>query len=607
MTQMYKKTDSKPPMKTQKDWEDEVCQLVGEEWEKGQTYVSDLNTMYEDLYALFRGKRPDKHYDWQSDISLRKAFQVCWTTITYAMKKIFGGSPIMGVEGFDQKGCWQREIMLEKWGNADASFLFHVMAWLRLTLNGVVFIKKTWKQKIVPGQIPIPEIDQPHNQVLDNKDVVVDWRLSPGQPCREGRFVIHQEVIDFGSLYGMKNIKNLDKLDPEALTGTKHDENHSKEQSINNQNDTPVSPIYKDIVIRERQGTFAVVQKNGEWIPELDPDKIYKEGSKVQLMEMVAWVADPGSQNVLIRWEPNPYGEKTIIDGHLYFDPVRWHSVGSLEPSRDIFGAIDDNVNAMFDEIWKNLMPPTVFNKFAMVEWDTIQHAPNQKWMVGGDPNAAVMFTRPSNITGDAWQKHVMLDSEQQLTSSVTNNMQGAGKEKTATQGVLNTQFSTDKLDFLLSMYERTVMKPDAQMTLRFAQKFANPLTFIAMLGEPFKFDTGFNEEYKFNPTASSVKLEQQKEMETQQDIQLIQIAASIQNPGAAKVINQLFANILRNRNNPKMAAQFDEDYYEPSSPAGNVQMMNRMSGPSNQNQIEMSQPEKSVRNSTFKPRGLLN
>ena len=49
----------------------------------------------------------------------------------------------------------------------------------------------------------------------------------------------------------------------------------------------------------------------------------------------------------------------------------------------------------------------------------------------------------------------------------------------------------------------------------------------------------------------------------------------------------------------------FDEDYFEPSSDAGNMQMLNRMMGnvPSNQGGVPMSGQEKSVRRGTFQPR----
>jgi hypothetical protein len=598
MTEYYGK---KGTNKSQKEWETKVCDLVEEEWSRGKQYVSDLNKLYEDIYSMFRGERPDKNYDWQSDLSMRKAFQVCWTTVTYAVKKIFGASPVVGVEGFDRLGAWQREMLLEKWSNKDNSLLFHVMAWLRLVLNGVVFVKKTWKKKIVNG---VPQEDHPHNEVLNNKDVVVDWMLKPGQSCKKGRFIIHQDVVNLGDLYGQDSVINLDLLNLESITTEVYDQEHSQERTHDNTGETPDAPMYIDLVVRERQGTFAVNEKNE---PVFDKKKIYKKDSKVVFKEMIVWVADPGGNATLIRWEENPYGEKTIYDGHLYLDPERWHSAGQIEPSKDIFTAIDDNINAMFDEIWRNLMPPTVFNKFALVEWDTIQHAPGQKWMVGGNPNDAVMFPRPSNITGDAWQKHVLLDSEQEKTNSVTSNIQGAGKEKTATQGVLNTQFSTDKMDLLLMIYESTVMRTDAKMTIRFAQKFADPMTFIAILGAPFKFDTGYKEEYRFCPAGSSVKLEQQKEVEIQQDIQLIQILGSIKNPNTPKVINQLFANIMRNRNHPEIAVGFDEDYYEPSSPAGNIKMAQRMlpQGDSNQNGVPMSDAESSVRNQTFEGQGL--
>jgi len=134
---------------------------------------------------------------------------------------------------------------------------------------------------------------------------------------------------------------------------------------------------------------------------------------------------------------------------------------------------------------------------------------------------------------------------------------------------------------------------------------YLNPDELAKMiLGEPFELGK-WEDIYKYTPSASNVKLETQKTTETQEDIQLIQITASINNPNMPKILNKLYGNIFRNRNMPAEAAYFDEDFYEPQSDAGNLQMLKRMMAqgeemPSNQNQMPMSQPEKQVRQGMY-------
>jgi hypothetical protein len=315
------------------------------------------------------------------------------------------------------------------------------------------------------------------------------------------------------------------------------------------------------------------------------------------------------SNQTLIRFEPNPMEEITVIDMHIYLDSERWQSVGMVEPIRDIQTALNDNINAMFDEIWQHLMPPVIVNKFALWEWDTMQYAPNQRWLCGTNPSESIMFREASRITGDAWQKHLLLDTEIQLTTSITPPMSGMGKEKTATTNVLNAQMSAGKLDFLVKMIEQTALIPNAQMDIRMAKKFAHPKTFEFILGKPFMFGD-WEEIYRYQPAAAAVKLDYQKDIETQQDIQLIQIFSSVQNPNTPKILNALWANILRNRNMPDMADKFDEQYFEPQSEAGNLNMMQRMlsggaGGVSNQNDVPVSEPEQVVRSRSYSPVGL--
>jgi len=640
------KTDDKPDEKSYMlSWEDQLCQQINDEWTKGQTYVSDLNDLYETLYSMLRGERPERNYDWQSNLVINKVFQIVWTSLPYVAQKIIGATPIIGVESTDAEGAWQREKLLEFWhtmqgepGSQHTPFFSVLVTWLlRGILNGVGIAKKSWRQKLeikteesqvaVPMAMDetgmetevephnmevsttIPVEDWPETTVIDNKDIVGDWLLKPGEPLRNGRFVLHRDMVDLDSLYRAGIYMNLDDIDSEVNTAdSEMRQGHSEETDIAGMGEIPDSDIYSDVEVYERVGLIPVKEVKGELRPVFGKENIYGNDD-VEMKQMICTIAKNQGKNnkdVLIRFEENPYGCINYVDMHIYFDLNRWQSVGMVEPIKDMAIGINDNINAMFDEIWQNLMPPVVVNKFALWDWDTMQYAPQQRWLVGGDPNQHIMFKEPSNITRDAWSKHSLLDSEIQLTT-VTNSMQGVAKEKTATTNVMNAQMTAGKLDFLVKMVEVTCLIPSAQFDIKFAKKFAHPATFKAILGKPFQF-SDWEETFKYIPAAASVKVDQQKEVEIQQDIQLMQIVASMNNPNVPKILNKIWGNILRNRDMPDEAAMFDEKYFEPQGDAGNMNMLQRMMGPNtpqNEQGLPMSGQERSVRQSTFKPRSV--
>ena len=625
-------------------WQIDLANHVMTEWDKGKSFVTQMDQLYDDLYDMIRGERPQKNYDWESNIVINKVFQVVWTAIPYLTAKIFGSSPIIGVQSFDKKGAWQREKILEFWYNLQALpnknhtpfFLVVTMLLLRGLLNGVAIVKKSWHQKVkkvskpIPIKIPkgvdelgevqyedktknfntsIPLEDWPINLVCNNKDVVVDWMLQPGQSIRQGRFVIHRSIHDLDSLYNSDiDYINLDYLnrdaDPSSLSQS---QDHSQALSKDGLDSPPQADIYADVELYERQGEMLVYKdkEDGLWKPCLDKADIGEE--EVVKKQMIVTIALTGGAPILIRCEENPADQITYIDLHVYFDEERWQSMGMVEPFRDLQTAMNDNINAVFDEIWQNLMPPVVVNKFALWDWDTMTRAPGQRWLVGGNPGEALLPMPPQNVTSDAWNKHSLLDAEIQTTSSITPPMQGSGKEKTATLATLNAQYSMGKLDFLIKMIEQTFLIPSAQMDVMLAKKFAHPLTFQTIIGSPFVYGD-WEEVYQYQPCATNVKLEAQKEVEIAQDIQMVQMFASINNPNTPKILNVLWGNILRNRNMPKEAALFDEEYFEPGSEAGQIEMMRRRVGgntPSNQNGVPMGQPQANVREATFQPGGM--
>jgi hypothetical protein len=142
------------------EWERAACKLIRTEWERGDQYVSDMNRLYEDVFALLRGERPEKRYDWQSDVAINKAFQIVWTAVPYFVQKIFGAKPIIGVKSVDKKGAWQREQVLEFWhnlhpatGSQHTPFVLALTSLLvRTCLNGTGYLKKTWHQKLKKKQ-----------------------------------------------------------------------------------------------------------------------------------------------------------------------------------------------------------------------------------------------------------------------------------------------------------------------------------------------------------------------------------------------------------------------------------------------------------------------
>jgi hypothetical protein len=621
------------------DWQALVVKQVQTEWDKGYQYVERLNDLYDDMYAMLRGERPEKNYDWQSNIVINKVFQVVWTTVPYIVQKIFGANPVMGVKGPSrtEKGAKQRQEILEFYntfnpgtGNHTPYYITTVMWALRATLNGVGILKKTWhqslkvKSKTVESNVPmqvdeggditasephktikretVPVEDWPANVVVNNKDIVSDWALKPGQSIRQGRFVIHREITDYDALVNSKiNYINLDDINVNAnSTDSQLNRDHETARAKDGQETPPESDVYTDIEVYERVGLYPIYNEkvDGEWVACFDKEAIKAGDAKFKFMIVTVNLAD----NVLIRFEKSPYEEINYLDLHLYLDPERWQSTGQVEPIKDLQTAMSDNINAMFDEIWQNLMSPAVVNKYALWDWDTMQYAPGQRWLVGGNPNDAIKWKEGSNITQDAWQKHSLFDHEVQLTSAVTNSVGGMAKEKAATTNIMNSQMSAGKLDFLVKMVEVTGLIPDAQMNVRFAKKFAHKKTMEKILGEAFQYGDFGEEMYRYIPAAASVKLEHQKAAEIQEDLQLMQVLGNVQNPNTPKVMNKLLANIFRNRNMDDAAELFDEDYFEPSGDAGNVQMLNKIMGSpaSNEKGIKMSPQEKGVRQSSY-------
>lgn len=617
---MAKKKKEEPEVYV-RDWEIELIRLVDEEFEKGSTYCSDLNELYDDMYAMMRGERPVKNYDWQSNVVINKVFQVTWTAIAYLTNKIFGANPIIAVKSFDKNGAWQREQILEFWHTLQVAsdkqhvdyFLIVTMWLLRGLLNGTGILKKTWHQKLksiaqeVKSQAPtgvsetgetqyeevttkhrksVPVEDWPHNEIVNNRDIVVDWNLKPGQSIKHGRFVIHRIANkDIDSLDRTGLYENLD--DFQGAFQSEIDLEHSATK-VDQQTPPPQSSIYSEIDVYERVGELPVKKKDDGW--EYDPEGDMKH--------MICVIGKGGGISRVIRLKPNPYGLINYVDMHIYFDEERWQSIGIAEPIKDLQTAMSDNINATFDGIWQNLFPPTIFNENYDWDWSTVKYAPHQKWMgsfpANVHPANAVYFKESSNVTGDAWRRHALFDSEIQQTA-VTNAVQGMGKEKTATTNMLNAQMSAGKLDFILRMVEKTALIPSAQMDVAFAKKFAHPLTFSAILGKPFKL-SDWEEIYRYVPAASSVKLELQRESEVMQDIQLIQTLGALKNPNVAKIMNVILKNIFRNRNWPELQEMLDEQFYEPSTDAGNLEMMKRMEGPSNEQGIEMSPIERGIR-----------
>ena len=615
------------------DPDKELCKQVLEEWERGKQYLGEMENLYDDLYDMMRGERPTKNYDWQSNVVINKVFQVCWTAIPYITQKIFGATPVIGIRSRDSEGEWLREELLEYWHTMNTPidksrtpfFITMVALLLRATLNGVGIMKKTWHQKLkretreVQSNVPtgydeegnqitephtskqtetFPLEDWPHNVVVNNRDIVFDWLLQPGQSIRDGRFIIHRELTDLQALKTSRiNYINLDKFEPsEVAAESEHMQDRSSSLARDGMDTPPKSSIYTEIETYERIGLMPVYYEDG-W--QFCSDKTEAFEGDVKWKEMIVTIGKMGGTTAPIRFQPNKYGLKNYIDVHIYLDSERFHSVGMIEPVRDLQTAINDNINAMFDEIWQNLIPPVIVNQLALWEWDTMKHAPGARWLLSGNPNEAIMFKDGSNVTSDAWRKHSLLDNELQLTSSITPAMQGTGKEKAATTNVLNSQMSQGRLNFVVKMVEQMGLIPSAQMDIMFARKFVHPKTIEMIVGKPINFGRMEEDFYKYVPAASSVKMEEQHEVEIKENIMLIQSFMSYNNPGVPKILNELYKEILRNRNKPDLVPLLDEDFYEPQSDVGQMQMLQKMMGgkvPSNEQGIPMSQNEKRVR-----------
>jgi hypothetical protein len=571
--------------------------ILTDEYDVSVRNMADRISIYDDVRDAYHCERPDKNYEWQSNLTLPKVAQ---TVINGASKlnDIFFSSRdyVRAVphRKVSKQGAQAGESLLNAFlKNPELHyFLKSVRSEFCDSLYGWSVHKWHWEKDIehrVVGSQIVPRVEmgmdgmpllslaqEPVYGKIIKKDFpqmeVFTPRTVYFSPERvddfsKKRWVIFTAVEDIQALREQEEAMgyfNLDGLGHQTETDTETAQEREEETA-----EKSSSPLHEDVETFERWGKWPV-RTEGE--PQFDDDGVLvnpkldvqdrpipgiDKNGKVASKD-VAWpemwitcARSEGKKPTVIRWQINPYGFKTVSRGQLgIMDPDDDLSRGQGELALDFQTGICDNLNARNDATLIGMFPPIVTGKDMSHEWDTFRYGPSAIWMAdtGGTAQDQLRELRINPNTADAANIHMLLDSELQRTTNEYAHTSGdfPGRREPATGYAVTSQAASLAYRFKAKVIEHTQLRNDYQIILRMAGKFMEPETPMSLIGEEAQFLDLSNPHLGFTPITQSLEPESSKQQNIQSLVQMIPMIMGIPNPNTITLVNHMVSEIFK-------------------------------------------------------------
>jgi hypothetical protein len=561
----------------------------------------DLNNSDFEAYVdIFDAERPEKDYDWQSDISLPEFASQMLTMSAIDAAQYYQTRDFTDVYLEDEgdealaqaaaaKECLNRTL--------NQKHLHWYQKYIRAKnisyLNSNVVIECWWEQDFKRGvvgidreareldvdvlgnkitdlsvQEPAVEIteeevigdiidkDRFNCDVIDPRNVFMDNRYS--YSLQEKDYVIIRSERTFNDLK-LNALRggffNLDAVE-EALSKNSV-ETETARESFNEKDDfqhpdkTPMKPLD----VYKRYGKFwAVVEEtNDDGFPAKVKPGIGVDGDPLddaELIEMIITFAVVGGTRVLIGFNPTPYIDangnpfRPIVRGLCYVHPTEDHGAGDGKYARELQKAIDDTFNLSNDRTMLATMPTLKGKKDALADNDSIFFEPNHLMEVE-DPNDIQEFKLSDNTVGALNQINLLKGTMQQA-SSLSPSAQGQTPAfaSTSATATASAEVRTDMRTNYKSMtFEHTALTEMYWMILQMTWRFASPESGFKLMGDKI-FDFAPGQDFYYKPVTSTIESEHSKNVKVQRYTQLLATISGIQHPDMIKIVNDLVGRI---------------------------------------------------------------
>jgi hypothetical protein len=561
--------------------------IIDQEYQIAKSNKGDEDQEYETYVDLFDSERPEKDYDWMSDISLPEFFTHMVTQSAMDVSQYYSTRDFIGVyleEGDDQakanaeaaKECINRTL--------NQNHLHHYQKYVRAkTINhllGSVWLECWWEQEIkrmVVGQkeeiidIAIPNenelefktrkkdiegdvivIDRFNYDVIDPRNVFTDNTYSYSVEDKPFVFIRREKTLnELKAEKERHGYFDLDKL------GEGPEETETSRETTNDVDEEQKNHIAgnKPFDIIKRYGKFwcDVLERDEFGKPTKIKPGIDESGEPLEdaeLHEVIITYALSDATKHLIGFNLTPYldskGEpyRPLIRGLCYIHPTRDSGVGDGRPSRELQVAIDDSFNMSNDRVRLATIPVFKGKKYTTSDSDSFYMEPGHKIDVE-NPDDLQEIQISSDIGGALNQLSMLTNSMDKAMSIYPTTMgQGPTHASTSATAVAGAESRTDmRTNYKAMTFEHTALERLYWMIQQMTFAFAKPETGFKLMGDKL-YDFDPEKDYYYKPVSASIESEQSKDAKIQKLTQLIGYVSNIQHPDAVKIVNRHMARI---------------------------------------------------------------
>lgn len=617
--------------------------IIDQEYQTAKSNKNIEDTEFETYVDLFDSERPEKDYDWMSDISLPEFPAHMLTQSALDVSQYFVTRDFIGAYLEDEseqakanadaaKECINRTL--------NQKHLHHYQKYVRgKTINhlqGSVYFECWWEQDIkrmVVGQEEeIVDVAIPNENEVEIKtrmrdvegDVIITDRfnydvIDPRNVFTDNSYVY--SIQDKPFVFTRRE-KTLSELKEDAEThgyfdldklGEAPSETETSSETTNSVDEQQKNPIKGD-------EPFDLIKRYGKaWCKVLEKDKygdpidvapgISKDGSPLEdaeLHEVVITYALSDASRWLIGFHLQPYTDaegkpyRPILRGLCYIHPTKDNGIGDGKANRELQVAIDDTFNMSNDRTRLATIPMFKRKKYTTADADSFVFEPGGQVDVE-NPDDFQEINISSDIGGAMNQLGMLTNGMDKAMSIFPTTMgQGPAMASTSATAVAGAESRTDmRTNYKAMTFEHTALTDLYWMIQQMTYQFAKPETGEKLMGEKL-YDFDPSKDYFYKPVSASIESDQSKAAKINSLTQLLGYVSNIQHPGSVKIINSLMARIFALQGDE--VAEYGKVLLDEEVPVDQGQPVQTEGGgvpASNQTGMPQSTAEQSVRSAT--------
>lgn len=408
----------------------------------------------------------------------------------------------------------------------------------------------------------VPVIDRFNWDVFDGRNVFTDNQYV--YSIQQKHWIILrsektlQEIQAEAKTCGYFNLDKLKDLGGVSKTDTAK-KTYDKDKTAGNEAYKPEEKtIFKQFDLLERWGRHWVIidRKNKADDPiEISPG-IDEDGNKLddaEFIECVITFAIKGTNQILIRFQPNPYKSadgisfKPILRGLCYIHPAEDRGYGDGKNERELQLALDDTFNISNDRVMLATLPTLKVKRYEQEDNPDLYIEPGHHIPLDNPATDLIELIVKDNIAGAMQQIGVikqMMDQVSAIYPTTMGEIPGQANT-TATAVAGSSERSNIRMNYKALTFENTFLTEFYQMILDMTWQFALPETGVKLMGQDKVKDFDATKDYYYKPISNAIEAEYSKQNKIKMWSTILGYVTQVPHPDTVKIVNMILGEIF--------------------------------------------------------------